>query len=948
MVDIFYKIRNFISDHRTAVLNGVMFFLFSLIILRLFNLQIIHGKYYQNNYELRVEKTEVIDATRGNIYDRNGVLLAYNKLAYAVTIEDDGTYDTTDDKNASLSKELYKIISNLEKNGDDIDNDFGIKLNSSGEYEFVNSGTSLQRFRADVFGQSQISGLSYNSSLGVNEAEASADQIMEYLCGEDRFDIPEKYDKEMRYKICVVRYNMNKNYYQKYIGTIIASDVSQETVAFIKENQNDLQGVDIEEKSIRQYNNSEAVSNLIGYTGTISTDEYNELSKDDDSYTLTDTIGKSGIEQYMDKYLRGTKGEQTVYVDSVGNLIETTDLKEPLSGNDVYLSIDANLQAKTYKLLEKEIAGIMLEHIVNSKEAAEVARASDIQIPIYDVYFALINNGIIDIDHFTEPDASDIEQAVYSAFSGKKDSVTAEMDNQLSSTDYVYNTLSEEYQDYSTFIIKQLKTNQVLLSDEIDPEDEMQQKWSNEEASVKEYLTYCIEQDWMDISKFTEQSEYVDTDELYSNLKEYILTEIITLNNFDRLVYKCAIQEDLISGNQLCAILYDQGVLVDSEGTGIRDSLASGNESAYNFLVDCITNLTITPGQLGLEPCSGSTVVMDVTTGEVLACVSYPGFDSGLLSNAKDSSYYAYLNTSKSNPLYNNATQQRTAPGSTFKMCTSVAGLSEYVIDTGSTITCVGVYDKVSNNPRCWIYPGSHGAVNVSEAIRDSCNYYFYEVGFRLAGSGNYDDAQGIEKIQHYASDFGLDAKTGVEIEENQSSIATEYPVMAAIGQSDNNITTIALARYCTAITNSGTVYDLTLLDHVEDVNGKTIEEYGPNVKNNVDSVGTVEWSAIHAGMRMVAEDLSSFDNFGIEVAGKTGTAEINNHPNHALFVGYAPFADPKIALATRIAYGYSSHNASDVSRYIFGVYFNDADSVAVADSPGAMSGVSSGTAVTD
>lgn len=948
MADLFYKVRNFISDHRIAAINGVMIFLFSLIIIRLFNLQILHGQDYQNNYELRVEKTEVIDAARGNIYDRNGVLLAYNKLAYAVTIEDDGTYDTTADKNKALSKELYKIITNLEKNGDEIDNDFGIILNSSGEYEFTSSGTSLQRFRADVFGQSQISGLSYNSTLGINEADASADQIMDYLCSDERFDIPKKYDKEMRYKICVVRYNMNKNYYQKYIGTVIASDVSQETVAYIKENQNDLQGVDIEEKSVRQYNNSEAMSGLLGYTGTISTDEYNELSKNDDSYSLSDTIGKSGIEQYMDKYLRGTKGEQTIYVDSVGNLIETTDLKEPVSGNDVYLSIDANVQAKTYHLLEKEIAGILLKHLVNSKEAAEVARASDIQIPIYDVYFALINNALIDINHFTEPDASDIEKQVYSAFSDKKDSVAAEIDSQLGSDAYVYNTLSEEYQDYSTFIVKQLKSNEVLLSDSIDPDDEIQQKWSNEECSLNEYLTYCIEQDWMDISKFTEQSKYVDTDELYANLKDYILQEVITINNFDRLVYKSAIQEDLISGNQLCAILYDQHVLTDEEGSGIRDSLADSSTSSYDFLENCIANLTITPGQLGLEPCSGSTVVMDVNTGELLACVSYPGFDSAKLSNAKDSSYYAYLNTSKSNPLYNNATQQRTAPGSTFKMCTSMAGLSENVISTGSTIDCLGIYEKVSNHPKCWVYPGSHGTINVSEAIRDSCNYFFYEVGFRLAGSGSYNDAQGIEKIQQYASSLGLDAKTGVEIEENQSSLATEYPVMAAIGQSDNNITTIALARYCTAITNSGTVYDLTLLDHVQDTKGNIIEEYNPTVKNSVDSIGTNEWSAIHSGMRMVAEDLDSFNDFAIEVAGKTGTAEINNHPNHALFVGYAPYSNPQIALATRIAYGYSSHNASDVSRYIFGVYFNDQESLEIADSPGAMTGVSSGGAVTD
>ena len=168
---------------------------------------------------------------------------------------------------------------------------------------------------------------------------------------------------------------------------------------------------------------------------------------------------------------------------------------------------------------------------------------------------------------------------------------------------------------------------------------------------------------------------------------------------------------------------------------------------------------------------------------------------------------YSYLTNSAANPLYNYATQQRTAPGSTFKIVSSTAGLAEGVITTTSEITDLGQYTKVSNNPKCWIYPSNHGSINVSEAIRDSCNYFFYEVGWRLAGGdGAYDDVTGIKKITEYASLFGLDETTGVEIEENSPHIATEYPVMAAIGQSDNNFTTVGLARYATAIASRGTV----------------------------------------------------------------------------------------------------------------------------------------------
>ena len=236
----------------------------------------------------------------------------------------------------------------------------------------------------------------------------------------------------------------------------------------------------------------------------------------------------------------------------------------------------------------------------------------------------------------------------------------------------------------------------------------------------------------------------------------------------------------------------------------------------------------------------------------------------------------------------------------------------------------LGQYTKVSNNPKCWIYPSNHGSINVSEAIRDSCNYFFYEVGWRLSGGdGAYDDEKGINKITEYASKFGLDETTGIEIEENSPHIATKYPVMAAIGQSDNNFTTVGLARYATAIANRGTVYNLTLLNSVQDSEHNVIKSFGPTVRNKVDVLNSSQWDAIHYGMRMVCQGLSSFNGFGVEVAGKTGTAQqVTTRPNHALFIGFAPYNNPEISIATRIAYGYTSHNAAEVSKDILAYYF--------------------------
>ncbi|MBQ8489273.1 MAG: peptidoglycan glycosyltransferase [Pseudobutyrivibrio sp.] len=904
----------------------------TVLISRLFYLQIINGSEYQDNYNLKLEKTETIPATRGNIYDRNGNLLAYNELVYAVTIQDNGTYSSKAERSKSLNTEIGRIVKKLEQNGDKIDNNFGIFIDSSGQYQFLSSGNSLQRFRADVFGRNSIDDLEYNEKLGFDEATATADQIIDYLQGEKVYNISKDYSKKLRYEIMVVRYNMGQNSYQKYISTVIASDVSDESVAFIKENINELTGVDVEQKSLRRYVDSEYFAHIIGYTGQISTSEYNELSKTDENVETTDVVGKSGIEKYMNDYLSGNKGYETIYVDSVGNTIAEGEYKASESGNDVYLSIDMDLQKAAYILLEQEIAGILYSKIENIKES-NINSSSDVIVPIYDVYYSLIKNGLIDINAFYDTKASETEKTVLRAYQAKEKEVLSTLKTQLRvNNEVVYKDLPKEYQAYSTYIVTKLKSLGIFDSSAIDTSSDIQNSWTSEEMAVNKYLIYAIEQNWIDITKYESEAKYADTEELYNDLVDYVIDYLSTDSGFERLVYKYLLLDDGITGSQLCMILYDQGVL--SKDDEDYTALSSGQITAFDFMKKKIKSLEITPGQIALDPCSGSTVMLDTKTGEILAMVTYPGYDNNKLANSVDSDYYAYLTNNAANPLYNYATQQRTAPGSTFKIVSSTAGLAEGVITTSSEINDLGQFTKVSNNPKCWIYPSNHGSINVSEAIRDSCNYFFYEVGWRLAGGdGAYDDVTGIKKITEYASLFGLDETTGVEIEENSPHIATEYPVMAAIGQSDNNFTTVGLARYATAIASRGTVYNLTLLDSVRDSDGNVIEDYKPSVRNQVDVLNGAEWDAVHYGMRMVCESLSSFNGFSVEVAGKTGTAQqVSNRPNHALFIGFAPYNNPEVSIATRIAYGYTSHNAAEVSKDILAYYFGVTETEDILD----------------
>lgn len=909
-----YDIKDFLKkffSSRLFVLAAVFIVFFGIILARIFTLQVVNGKSYQENFSLKIQMKQPINAARGNIYDKNGKLLAYNELAYSISINDSTTYSSTKEKNKAVNAELAEILTVLKNNGETLNNDFKIDRKKDGTYSFNVSGSSLNRFRADVFGKSSADDLEYDKDTGIDEANATAEQIMEYLMGKDNFGISSKYDGDLAYRIVVVRYAMLGNRFARYKEVKIATDVSDKTVAYVNEHMDTLSGISVNEDMIRKYNYSEYFSSIIGYTGPISESEYTALHKKNKDYTQNDTVGKAGMEQHYETYLRGKNGEQKFYIDNVGRISEIISSTDSVAGDDLYLSIDADLQKATYLALQNEIAAIVYSNIKSG------------EIPINDVYTALIGNSVINTEHFSKAKASDTEKNVLSVFKSRQKTTLGKIKQELTSSPEALNTMSDEVLDEFTYIISMLKDDQVLLKNEIDTSDSVYQKWKNQKISPKEYLSYCITQHWIDISQLNVDEKYADSTEVYDALCKYILKNIKTDTEFSKIIYQYMITRGEISPRQLCLILFDQGVLDYDDAT--VNKLKNGSLSPRDFLMKKIYNIEITPAQLALEPCTGSCVVTDEKTGEILAMVSYPGYDSNKLANGVDSEYFASLQHDKSFPLLNYATQQKTAPGSTFKLVSATAGLAENVITTSDQIRCTGIYNDISNKPKCWIYPGSHGLDNVSEAIRDSCNVFFYTVGNRLAQkkTGSYNDANGIDLIQKYAHIYGLDQKTGLEISESKSSVATEYPVMAAIGQSDNNYTTVALSRYVTAVA-SGKKYNYQLMNKIVDADGKTVKKYKADYEDISDTLTSSQWDAIHSGMREVVSTMDRFQGFDIPVAGKTGTAQQTGHANHGLFVGYAPYDDPEITIAVRIANAYSSHNAATAARNVISYYYKE------------------------
>ena len=924
------KVLNMILS-REFVLILVISLCCGILIHKLFTLQIVNGASYLENFQLTIRKERSIPAARGNIYDRNGKLLAYNELAYSVTIED--VYESGRTKNRDINNTIHKVVSMIEGSGDEVISDFEIYLDAAGNYQYNVSDNALLRFLGDVYGKADLSKLDYK------EKTASPDDVIAFLCSSDKYGVGtyteneegkleftpcEGYTKEEILKILTVRFALSSNSYQKYIATTIATDVNQKTVAVVSENIQYLDGINIAEDTIRKYVNSVYFSHIIGYTGKIPSERLAEYTERDSTYALNDQVGLAGIESSMEDVLRGKKGSEVIYVDSFGKVIESTDYVEPGAGNDIYLTLDTEIQSAAYNILEQKIASIVLSRIRNIKEYVpkENAKSSAILIPIYDVYNALIENSIIDVSHFTENSAKETERAVAEKYRERKAGVLTSLREEMLVTKTPYDQLSKEYQVYMLYIVSLLGNNNILLTEEIDDTDEIYKAWRQDEnIPLEQYLRHCIAKRWIDVTKLEFENDYADSEEIYGTLVDYVIKKLEADPTFEKRIYRYMIKEDVISGREICQILCEQKIIeVDEES---EKRLYNGGITAYQFMLNRIKNLDITPAQLALEPCSGSMVVTDVKTGDTLALVSYPGYDTNRLANSIDAEYYAKLMSDEARPMYSRATQERTAPGSTFKMVSATAGLMEGAVSLSTSITCAGPFEKITPSPHCHIYPGAHGSLNVTGAIQKSCNSYFYELGYRLGSLGDsYNSERGTDMLAKYADLYGLSETSGLELEESDPKLSTEDAVRSAIGQANQAYTTVQLARYVTTVANSGTCYDLTLIDKVTDKNGTLLEDRSANVRNSIE-MDQSYWNAIHSGMRQVVESMSYYSDLRVNVAGKTGTAEQSEkHPNHALFVSYAPYEEPEISVTVRIANGYSSSYAAQTAKDFYTYYY--------------------------
>ncbi|WP_312446918.1 penicillin-binding transpeptidase domain-containing protein [Lacrimispora sp.] len=910
---------------RLAILSILFGFLFLVLILRLYRLQILEGAANQEEFMSSIMKTQRLAGSRGNIYDRNGNLLASNRLSYDITLEDSQNYKTKKERQRSLNGIAYQLI-RLVQDEDKLNEVLPISVDEQGNYGFTEEGWKLSRFKADFYGKSTV------DELTEEEKTETVEEIMKKLCSKEKFLIEETYTDEEQeqyglphtltakeiLQIANIRYGLSLNSYRKYLPYLVASDVSEEAMVAVLEKKRSLPGADIQEDSIRVYYGGESLSSILGYTGAVSADELETGNREGAVYTNQSTIGKGGIEKSMEDRLRGQDGMEQFYTDVVGNRKSDPEItRVPQSGNDVYLTIDRALQNAVYQMLEQQIAGILLANMTESKRAdmPKAANASQIRISSDEVYFALIKNHVIDTVQFQKADATDLEKAVYERFTNKKEQVFMEFSDSFDVSDSGYDSLSSEVKGYYDYLMDVVKKKKIL--------SEKSGDWDRKQKSFRQYLSDCIANGWIDLSQVEASEKYMTLDNSRSLIEEKILDSLKKDSGFDLLIFQAMITEGTLAGEDVEKLLYEQGIL--SKEDPDYALLLNGQLNAWQFIRQKIKNLEITPAQLALNPCSGSAVIVQPQDGQVLACVSYPGYDNNRLANQMDTDYYYKLAADLSLPLFNRATSQLTAPGSTFKPITVIAGLNEGVISTDTSVVCSGVFDKVQPPLRCWKRSGHGPILSSADALKNSCNVYLSEITYRLGTEedGTFSEEKGLNKLREYAGLLDLDKKTGIEIGEAEAHVTDRFAIPSSIGQGTHNYTTTQMARYTSTLANHGNSYDLSLIYKVTDSDDNTIQSFKPVLQTDV-SIPDYIWNDVAKGMNELVKTNATLKDLKINAAGKTGTAEESkSRPNHGLFIGYAPFEDPQIAITVRIANGYSSGNVVGVGKEIFNYYFH-------------------------
>lgn len=909
MNEILKKLLSLIT-HRMVILFLVVCFAFSILVARLFQMQIINGKKFDEGFELMVLREVALNGRRGNIYDRNGNALTENEIAYSITY-DAGVY--TED----LLNDLLAFSRILIRNGDLLNIEFPIYLDENQSFRFKEdlSKTQKHRFIDDLKFDENISAAEAINAMAKRWFSDSYKDKTEYL---KRFEamtkLEELYVISLRYAIWA------KGYY-KFIPEKIARNIKTETLAEIQENREKLPGFQIVEDYNRIYYYPEYFSHIIGYIGSINEETFKEY--EEYGYSREDRVGRIGIEKSMELMLHGTKGYQTVEVDSLGRIKKVLKTEEAKGGKNIFLTIDKDLQIEVQDILVKQLA-----NIIQSRLVLRPGRDPQKYALLKDAYINLVDNNTIRLLELMSveenPDKKDenyYQLSLKKATEKYKEKRLEKIKKILDVSDAAAN---EDLRDFLSYYLENLVHDGILSKE--------YQKTTGYEDYEKNAISF------KGLLEFYFKDGFISAEYEYPQVVNEMILEKYSQNyTFDKKIFMEMLDKELLPYRDLSMLLIEQKIVEVSEDT--QKAVKSGRIHALDFMKNLILELKLMPAQVALDPCTASAIVTDVHTGEVLAMASYPSYDNNRLVNQFDNEYYRQLLNDKSNPLYPTATQGRTAPGSTFKVLSAIAGLEEGVISKHSYLPCSGVFTKLNPNIKCWIgsLGGSHGSIPVRRAIAVSCNSFFNEVGYRFATQkGVYDAAAGDETLRKYTNMFGLSTASGIELPEAlpippgslNPADHIANPATAAMGQEQNAYAIVHLARYMNTVGSKGTLHKLTLIHQINDADGSIYYKQIPKVEMET-GVAESTFDAVYEGMRDVnfgpqGTGARIFSGFPIEVGGKTGTAQqTKNRPDHSVYVSLAPMSNPETAVVVSIPFGSNPKvNTASIAKDIYAYYY--------------------------
>ena len=910
----------YIFKHRIIIIAVAFAVLFSILVVHLFRIQIIHGSEYKADLSTSMERDMSTPAARGRIFDRNGNLLAYDELTYAVNISDSGLYSDKNEKNATINDTVLKTLSILKEYNVSYSNDFNLGYEKGRGYYYKVEGDQLTAFIRDCLGVASV------DELTQEQKELTAPELAAIM--KENYQInDEGVSDEDIIELMYLRVNMTANSYSRYRSFTIANEISEDAMAAILEESGKLVGVTVDENYVRRYNDAKYFAGIMGYTGHISSAQLEQLKQKDDSYEASDFVGKGGVEEALESVLAGIKGQKRVSLDTVGHITNVLSSTDSKAGNDVYLTIDSDLQKKLYDIIENKLTDIIIEHLRTEGEKftyKEGGVLDQIYIMMPEVYQALLKNNIISLSSLQNP-TSDLEKQINEIYAPRLNEVVQWLLNEMSGEGTIYEELSDSQKEYVWRAYEALITKGIIRTDLVDQNDDLVEEWnSGGKVKFKDLLNHMIAKGWLDITSFSKE-QYNDMNDIYDALVVYTGDMVRSDRTFSLYVYKFLIEDKSINGVLMCRLLYDQGYL-KKEGE-LYELLSSGSISGQEFIATALRSKVLTPGELGVHPSSGGGIITDPYTGQLLAMVSYPGYDNNRITGDMDTRYFNTLQYNASSPMLNWATQAQCAPGSIFKLCTSIAALDTGVADSESDVYCTGVYTDVSPSPKCWVFPDGHGTEVMSTAIRDSCNVFFYTMGNRLASSrdGVYDSDYGTEVLADYAKRLGLATDSGIEVAQAEPHVSDTNAIASAIGQGTASFSCVNISRYVSTIVTNGKCYNSNLILKTTDNDGNILTESKPVIASTMDDVDEEHWATVKYGMLLATDTYDALQNDPYGIACKTGTSQPSLYePDNATYVSYAPYDDPEITLSIEVPFGYNSIYNTEMAAVFYKYYFDE------------------------